>query len=223
MEATGFRPQGSFGIPEQLKKQLEESKQRPAPEPSQESAAKATEPKMEPVAKSSDPESDDQEYKDRQEILNFKKMWEARLGISITHKDVREYILRGRLVKEGIIIVPGYMLATFQTHNPSELAAIDQTMAAFRETVKFTPDGLSNESAVQVLSYGWIKAALIDEDDQTQAGNPAPYRSLGENPEQRRKAIQSMGSLLVASAAECWDGFNVLIKLALKEKQILKK
>ena len=220
----GFNARGSFGIPEHMKKQLEaqqrtapkgaESEEASAEEFTQAAQAAAEAPKAEQDATQTPPASENDKQKD---IDTLRAFWEDRLGIKITERDIRDYIFKGRLIKDNIEAVPGYMKATFQSMNPEELGAVDQKMAEFRENKKFTPDGLTNENALQVLSYGWIKAAEIEEDSVKSA------KSLGNTPEERYKTIQKISALAVQEVIEAWDGFNVLLKIALREKRLLKK
>ena len=216
-----FNARGSFGIPEHLKKQLE-SQQRPATgaapqegEPTEaDIAATQAQAQAPEVAKVTQP---DPEAEKQNEIDTLRDFWQKRLGVTITERDIRDYIFKGRLIKDNIEVVPGYMKASFQSLNPEELGIIDEKMAQFREDKKFTPDGLTNENALQVLSYGWVKAVEVED------GTVKSAKSLGNTPEDRYKTIQKISALAVQEVIEAWDGFNVLLKIALREKRLLKK
>lgn len=217
---SGFNSRGSFGIPDQLRNQLEgkpgaQPEQKSASAPAQDTQATVQEPVATAPQETKAPEdAEDQAQKDVRALREF---WEKRLQVQITERDVRDYIFKGRLIKDGVEVIPGYMKASFQSLNPEELGIIDQKMATFRETTKFTADGLSNENALQVLSYGWLRSVEID------GGSAKAPKSMGNTPEERYKTISKISALAVQEAIEAWDGFNTLLKVALKEKQLLKK
>lgn len=221
-----FNARGSFGIPEAMKKQLEASQQRQAPKPGETAVPKESAPAQtdeaqqkatEGQASAEQASAASAEEQKQKDVDTLRLFWEERLGIQITEKDIRDYIFKGRLIKDGIEAVPGYMRATFQSLNPEELGLVDQRMAEFRETVKFTPDGLTNENALQVLSHGWLKAVEVED------GVAKTAKLLGNTAEDRYKTIQKISALAVQEVIEAWDGFNVLVKIALREKRLLKK
>lgn len=218
----GFNAQGSFGVPQHLVPRQPSVDTKPATPPTDSdpdrllskpapAVASSAAPSAQPEATPTDPESP------KDEIESLRRFWEDRLKISITERDIRDYIFKGRLVKDNVEVIPGYMLATFQSLNPEELSAVDQKMALFRESVKFTTDGLNNENALQVLAYGWLKSAEVDE------SGVKPMKSMGNTPEERYKTVTKISALAVQEAIEAWDGFNVLLKIALRERRLLKK
>ena len=137
MEA-GFKPQGSFGIPENIRKQMEESsKARSAPKPEVKPPLESAPPPAEEKAAPSPSQ------KDQEDIRKLKKFWEEQLEIKITTKDMQDYLFKGRLIKDGVLVASypedeeGTKYAdfrvTFQTHTPADLAERDELMAASME------------------------------------------------------------------------------------------
>jgi hypothetical protein len=211
--------QGSFGIPEQMRKAMEQQKQSHLTPKSEEPASAAKEdsnPVPVPADISGDEKKEDDELS--KDLQALRKTWEDRLQITITSKDIRDYIFRGRLVKDSILAIPGFMKVTLQSLNPEELAHIDQRMAAFRDTSKWTQSGLDNENALNVLSYAWLKSVEIDD-----GGADKPAKPMGSTPEERLATIRKIQALAVQEVIEAWDGFQILIKIALREKRLLKK
>lgn len=205
MEAV--KPRGSFVNPQEIKKHMEEAMTA--------TVTKMAEPKeVNPPVEEKKEEVSTEENKQQAQLLQMKKAYEEELGIIVTEDDIRDYIFKGRLVKSGIKIIPGYMNGSFQTLNASESCMIDEHMASYRDKGKFTPDGLDNERALTILAHTW-KSAQKDGDE--------PYRSLGETVEARDKQIRVMGAHVIDAASYANTGFNFLLKYGLREKNILKK
>lgn len=212
--------QGSFGIPDNVRAQLE--KQRVAPPQATPPVAQAQQPVVAapaeaPVEKET-LEQDLKEAKSQKAIEDLRDFWEKRLEVTITPKDVRDYIFRGRLIKDNIVVIPGYMKARFQSLNPEELEQVDNKMSEFRDKGKFTQQGLDNENAIQVLSYGWLASTEIGDD-----GKDKPSKPMGATWEDRYGTVKKVQALAVQEVIEAWDGFQTLIKIALREKRLLKK
>jgi hypothetical protein len=207
----GFNARGSFGVPEHIKKQLEQSA-RPKPEV----VASPPQPEVAPPTAVITPEQKEDDKK-QMDLAALREHWEKRLSIKLTEKDIHNYIFKGKLIKEDIEIIPDVMKVVFQSVTAAELAEIDQSMAEFREGHKWTTDGLSNENALRVLSYGWIKTVEIED------GVAKPARLMGNTHSDRYKTISQISALAVQEVIEAWDVFNILIKIALREKRILKK
>jgi len=219
MEAS--RPQGSFGIPEHIRKQMEDSQRakaapKEAPAPPAPEPEKTAEPGVEAKSVDAAPVVDDNS--DREKLQKTVQFWEEQLEVKITPRDVQDYIFKGRLVKDGIFIAAFHddkdpekfkdFKVTFQSHTPADLDEIDEKMAAYREKGKFTADGLENEKSLRMLSH-----VLLSADG----------RSLGKTADERYKNIKNLGGGLVALIADAWDGFNLLLRHALREKKLYKK
>jgi len=220
MEAS--RPHGSFGIPDHIKRQMEEQ-HRPKAAPKEESPTSQPEPEKPVEFKTGDePKATAKpaaiEDDDKEKLLKTVHFWEEQLDVKITSKDIQDYIFKGRLVKEGIFIAAFHedkdsdkfkdFRVTFQSHTPADLAEIDEKMALYREKGKFTARGLENEESLLTLSY-----VLLNADG----------RSLGKTPDERYKNIKNLAGGIVALIAEAWDGFNLLIRYSLREKKLFKK
>lgn len=227
MQGQGFNPQGSFGMPKHLQKQVinrAQARKPSAPEEADlleetakpadtitdapitaksEQTADIVPDKVEPKA---DPEKKEKELMAARERL--KKNYEKHLEIVITEEDIKNYIFRGRMVKKDVTILTGVLKGTFRTHTPREIDEIDQQLAEVRNAGKNTVDGIANQEALRVLSYVWMEA---------------DGRSLGDTPEKRLETIKDMGSQVADRASDAWNGINFLLNYALNEKAFLKK
>jgi len=208
MQPTGIR-QGSIGMPESMKKALEEkalNRKPPATEPVKQPAEIAGLDTVEAAPSMAVEEKPEAEIRAEQ-LAKLKAELENSLDTKITEEDIQNYIFKGKLIKT-VSIIPGKFKGTFQTHTPKELAEIDVHMAAFRDESKQTPKGIANEESIVTLAYFWTHFA----------GKP-----LGNTPEVRMKQIRQMGGHVVSLAAKAWDDLNALLQVTLNEEQFVKK
>lgn len=216
MEAS-FKPQGSFGMPENMKKSMESSRKNMV-EAAQRAQAKVEGPQAPPPvpppttveAAPVKPELAEPTQAEKEEqFLALKKAYEESLQTTITEDDVKDYIFKGRLTKE-VNIITGVVKGTFQTLTPDEHMEIDARTAEYRENSKYTSEGVSNQSSLVRLSYLWL------------AANGKPL-SASNDPKTREKFIRKMGTHLVDAASVKYNELDMLLKLALKEKDFVKK
>jgi hypothetical protein len=227
-----FKAQGSFGIPEHVKREMEAVRKRV---PAAEAEAKATQPhhprapapekvnEPEPtptqeLSKELAPEEAKQktaEETEYEELVKRKNYWEKQLEIEITGEDLQDYLFKGRIIKDGIYLTSYKVKGAekdfrvkLQSLNPNDSTEIDEKMAAFRDKGKYTAAGIDNEQALVTLSYGLLAA---------------DGRPLGKTPDERYKNICQFGGLTVNMLASAWKGFNYLLDYALQEKKLLKK
>jgi hypothetical protein len=221
MEGTGFKSRGSFGIPEPVMRQMEESRRQQKEEEAEAAPVQKASyppPQGSPEAPPSPPKEATPEEKDQLELLKTKRFWEEQLEVTLTPKDIRDYIFKGRLIKDGVFVasIPDEkdpekcvdFKVTFQSDTPADSAEIDEKMAAYRDKGKYTAEGIANENALLVLSCGLLSA---------------DGRPLGKTPEERYKNIKNFGNELVNLIVESWTGFKLLLKISLREKKLLKK
>lgn len=128
------------------------------------------------------------------------------LNAEVTDKDLREYILKGRVSKE-VSIGAGFK-GTFQTLRIDELQEIDEKMAAARDKSNLTAKGIENEEAIHALAYSWTH---VD-------GRP-----LGQTPDDRALKIRKMGSIFVEKASTARVNLDSLIRFSLQEHDVIKK
>jgi hypothetical protein len=219
----GFQAKGSFGIPEGIKKQIEQQKNAPpvpqdggveariAPQVPNQGQTSPAAPEAVAAAAAATKEFEERKAKDRAQMLEIKSAYEENLGIKIDEEDVRDYIFKGRVAKE-VTIIPGYMKGTLQTLTTKESGTIDEQMAKVQLSMKLTPQGYDNERAIYTLSYAW-----------THAQNKNEMRMLGTKPEEREETIRGMGGHTVDLACEANVQLNWLLKYAMREKGFLKK
>jgi hypothetical protein len=199
-----YQPRGSFTKPDpvapkaQAKAQAEEEKDTPAA--SEEVAAKPLSSADEDAVKKALEEREKQ-------IKGYIAEISKDLGITLDNDDIKNYILKGKISKE-VILVTGVMKGTLQTLRIEDLQNIDLRMASIRDESKFTPKGLENEEAIIVLSYAWTHA---------------DGKSLGETPESRESKIRKMGSLFVERASSARVSFDTLVRLVMQERGLVKK
>ena len=190
---------GSFGLPPEMAKQIEEARRKPELPP-------------EPVAVSTPevPEAEkSEETKREEEYKRVRKDLVASLGFELTSEDLKTYIFKGRLQKD-VVLIPDVASCTLKTTTPKDAAAIDEKLAAFRDLGKFTARGLENEEALLTLSYCLI------------ALNGKPLAAT-EDPDKRLENIRNMGDHFVDMIFGKLRELSTLLRLTLQEKQILKK
>lgn len=226
----GVKPRGSFGVPEQMKKDLEAARMRAAQTQAQ-ATSEPPKPPEEPVdprwqpppeapsqieekvtLKAPEEKSSDQLSADDLETMYLKQREELEksLDTKITEEDVKEYVFKGRLAKD-IEVLPGIIRCVFQTLSAEDVQEIDRQVADIAEqNKKATPDGLENERAMLNLAYSWVSAA----------GKPLAANS---DPAKRRATIRRMGAHLVDAAIKSLREYNLLLRLVMREKQFLKK
>jgi hypothetical protein len=195
-----FNSKGSFGIPDAVKKQIEEVRAQKA----------GVQPKVdstEPVTPQAEPEQNPEDTK----LALAKKEWENHIESSITEDDIQNYIFKGRLIKENIYIASFgavKLRGTFVTLTPNDTLELESKLNEFRSSEKFNSDALEHMRTLRILSYSWVKANGT---------------SIGDTSDERFKRISDMGAHVVDAAAESWRNLNFLLKLALKEDKLIKK
>jgi hypothetical protein len=228
MEATGFKSQGSFGVPEAMQRQLDEARKKgqvPNPEgkarppvsgqPVSPEQVEAVAAMVEKEEKKQAPEDKDTTPADVQAAIDY---WKKQLEIEITPDDLVSYIFQGQIVKDGIMIASFTdpkdktknkdFRVTFQSQTPADVSDIDERMAEFRDKGRYTADGLENEKALQILARGLLKA---------------DGRSIGKTPDERYANIRRLGAHTVDLITNAWRGFNILLRISMQEKTFLKK
>jgi hypothetical protein len=221
MEPTGFKSRGSFGIPEGLKKELEDARKNPPPQapthPKAPPAPAAVEVKQAAPSPAVGEAPAPQDLANREptkeeqadDLRQLRAKIEDSLGAAIDDKDIQDYVFRGRLTKT-VTILPGILEGTFQTLTPTEIQAIDEGVADFQARGKFTSEGVVNERAILTLSYSWVAAA----------GKPL---ATGNDNKKREEKIRKMGAITVDSATRAFNELNLLLRVVFGEKQFQKK
>jgi hypothetical protein len=147
------------------------------------------------------------EKKRIEEFTKLKEGCEKELGCTLTENDLRDLLYKGALVKQ-ITIFPKLMDAEFRVLSTKEFSAVDQAVAQIELEGKHTREGVGDEKAKLLLSYGWLTAG----------GRP-----LGGTAEERLKTINEMPTLSVVEASKKWNVFDLLVRLSLGEGSYLKK
>lgn len=200
-----YQQRGSFSKPDPV---IPKQQAKPQPAEEVEATENAAPESTTQNTTVSEEDSIKKAIEDREkQIKNYIAEISKDLGVEMNNEDIRNYILKGRISKE-VVLVTGIMKGTLQTLRIEDLQSIDERMAVIRDQSKFTPKGLENEEAIIVLSYSWTHA---------------DGKSLGENPESREAKIRKMGSLFVERASSARVSFDTLVRLVMQERGLVKK
>lgn len=211
---SNFKPRGSFGIPPEMQKKVSEMEQQKyareqeAANPQKTSAPTTEIAEAYTAEKQAEAEAERQEAETLTKVDRLKKALEEELGVSISEEDIRNYIFKGVLRKEIMVVRSIGIKATFQTLNTAQMQEIDKKMSVIRAGSDYTSTGIGNENSILTLSYGWLEAA---------------GKSLGATPAEREVHIRQMAALFVEQASEAFTNYNVLVKIALQDKGLVKK
>jgi len=211
----GFKAQGSFGIPSTLQKQMDEARRANLKKKTEEAPQNDAPPvaAAQPAPASAAPAEQapevDPTKAQQEKFEKIKSALEQSLDTKITEEDIKEYIFKGRIVKD-VQIIPGILKGSFQTLTTTQYMEIDERVAEMRSRGKNTQEGYDNDKAIINLSFSWIAAD----------GRPL---SSKDDPKIREKYIRSMGAHLVDCATAAMNDFNTLVRLTLQEKNFVKK
>ena len=214
MEPTQPRPRGSFGMPPEMQKKLNdteqkryEDKMKPAQSTAQPQAAPVTQ-----IAENTEQPAEEIARKDEADRQNkfatMRSVIETELGVTFTAEDLKTYIFKGSLKKEVIIVPALGLKGTFQTLSTDQWQAIDKKMAAIRNDSTLTSSGVANENSILFLAYAWLEIG---------------GKSLGHSPEEREVNIRKMGGTFVEGVSEAFNNYTTLVKIALNDKGLVKK
>ena len=217
---SGTKMQGSFGLPEEMKKELNRLERRKNEvDGKQQEEPSVEEPISEPIV------SDVEEMVDKKIVdteplskedyaIKIKKvMQEVRddLKIEITEADIWAYLYNNEIIKKDVVIFPGRMIATFKTLSLNNVNRIDSSMAKIYDE-KRLEGGYKNKGTQSLLAEGLLEL-----------GKPGEARSTGTTTEERFDSVGKMGAMLVDILGQKWNEFTFLvektIKMEMKEKK----
>lgn len=214
--AAGFRAKGSFGIPQEMQKDLEDARRKSeaAKPPAHPAAEAPQEPVMAPEPSPEEPVDPKipkplTAAEKQAEYVKFKTELEEDLETTLTVEDIKEYVFRGRITKE-VSAIPGVLKCTFQTLNPSEHLEIDKRVAEYQTEGAYTSEGIANQRSLVTLSYVWL------------AANGKPLSAKNEPPK-REDAVRKCGVDVVDSVAKAYQKFKTLVTVVMQEKSFIKK
>jgi hypothetical protein len=204
---------GSFGIPEDLLKEVNKVKEREGKPrlPLEEDLEYPEEPKekKEPPKKEVEKEIEKDPEKDREELLEEIK---KSLGIELNDDDLWGILFDNSLTKSDIIVFPGRVHVTFKYGlSVDEMAQIDEEMAKAME-YKMMEAGFQSLNTRHLLSHVLLEV-----------GKPDKLKSIGNSPKERFAAIGKMNSILVEMIAKKWNMFLYLIDDTVKRDDAIKK
>ena len=197
------KTKGSFGMPDDVLKAVNESKAKARGEESKKQSYADSEsipeetPEATPEATPEVAASTSQKEKTDDEVAE-----EIRkdLGIEITEDDMWQFLFKGQLTKPGVEIVPGKMVATFKTINMNQTQAIDERLADILEK-KLLDAGFRNLQTRHVLSEG---IASLNKPS-------SPEKPLGKNSSEVFTALGNLPTLLVEKISQKWNRFVWLV------------
>lgn len=189
--------QGSFVTAEQIAKMQKKPESAPQKEPDLVKEEKDPDKKVDAVDKT-------------EEFRKTKASYEEMLGVKVTEEDLTEYIFRGRIVKKDIVAIKNRVKVAFQTLTPSEIDAVDEYMAKLRSNgdKPRTIEGTTNLRTIRQLCYAWTEIN---------------GKALPKDIEKKAEAISQMGVVVVNRVVEAFRMFDLLVEMALREEEFLKK
>lgn len=212
--AQGFRAKGSFGIPPEMQKDLEDAR-RKSPEAPKPPAAEASQspvmaPELSPAppAEAKGPKVMTDAEREA-EYAKIKAELEKDLDTTLTVEDIKEYVFRGRITKE-VNVITGVLKCTFQTLNPAEHLEIDKRIAAYQDEGIYTSQGIDNQRSLVTLSYVFLAAN-------------GKMLSAKSEPLKREEAIRRLGVDVVDSVSRAYGKFKTLVTVVMEEKNFIKK
>ena len=210
----GSNPRGSFGIPLDLQKKMDDaakqarsskSEQLSTPTPPVESEANEISTVDSDIKKIEEPVKSKEEL-EREEFEKLKSNYETTLKTTITEQDVTDYIFKGFMTKE-VEVIPGKLKATFKTLSADQLQEMRKRVDPF---VKTTGDAqaIANENTLWTLSYVVVKLA---------------GRDLPTDVIKKREVIGKLATNLIGKLSVSWNTLDMLINFSLEEERFLKK
>ena len=210
----GSNPRGSFGIPLDLQKKMDDaakqarsskSEQLSTPTPPVESEANEISTVDSDIKKIEEPVKSKEEL-EREEFEKLKSNYETTLKTTITEQDVTDYIFKGFMTKE-VEVIPGKLKATFKTLSADQLQEMRKRVDPF---VKTTGDAqaIANENTLWTLSYVVVKLS---------------GRDLPTDVVKKREVIGKLATNLIGKLSVSWNTLDMLINFSLEEERFLKK
>lgn len=210
---------GSFGIPEDLLKEVNKSKEKaqksegkkPSSTYDSESIPEDDGYSFDDGEKKEDPrlekdkvnpvDETEPEPTLEEQIATIEKY----LGITITEDDLWSIFMGETLEKSGIVIIPGKLEATFRTLSLDDTQTVDQHMAEAVEK-KYLEAGFHNLKTKHLLSRGLV--AL---------GKPGKAKSLGHTKD-TFDALGGMSAILIEKLAQRWNQFTWLVNVVVNKE-----
>lgn len=220
------QPKGSFGLSEDMMQainDIDSKKRAPAAGPTsdvedivaQEETQKESPTELaQPARPAKAKPAENAELTEEEIAVKLKEVMkevETNLGIEIDEDDIWSFLFNNEILKRGITIVPGKMVATFKTLSLDATNDVDGKMAEALDE-KRLESGFKNINTQHILAQGLVEL-----------GRPGQVKSIGETPEERFKVIGKMSSLLVEKLGQKWNQFVFLIDETVKEEMETKK
>lgn len=208
MKVGGSGPQGSFGMPNDIRDALDKH--------NQEREAKARlEEGVPPVEEVSVEESPDKTnlVKEVGAIEIFNK-----LGITFDEKDIQSLIFQGIVVKE-IEVIKGTLKAKMKTLTTEEYDAIDTIIAREAKEQDMTLDGMNTRKSTLTLAAGLEEVAgkpFINKKDIPMKGDTPDVEALILL---KRKICLSMSGIVVDRLSQTFGAFTLAISEATKNPE----
>lgn len=227
MEPSGFNPRGSIGIPAGAQQGLSDARKRAqqnATENSFKTPAEVAGVSMDDMA--GKPKADakalteDEKFKADSEarLIQFKADLEKTLECTFSEEDLANYILKGEVSKE-VVIIPGSLKGVFRTLHTRDGQDVDQEIKILIDSNKFTANGIENEKSIRTLSRVWVGIRH----KLKSASWTGEAKPLGPDEPKRQEILRGMAAGTIEAAANAWVNFNALLKITLSDGDSLKK
>jgi hypothetical protein len=200
---------GSFGLPPEMQAEIEKSKKKAAQKPVDKTDAESVIEDYDPPKKEKPEAPKVEDPKESYAKVKAEAMKD--LEITLTDEDFFAYVFKNRLEKGDICILSGKLYAKFRSLSVAETIEIDrQTKRS--STIDYTEAGVRNFNTLHLLSHGVLEM-----------GTKGKTKSLGATPEERYKAVEDMGSLVVEKISQKWNLFVFLVSTLMQEEDNVKK
>jgi len=209
------RPTGSFGLPEDMLKAINEVKKKQKDitqdQPDQPVHDVEEQVKQAPKPEKENPRKEDASKQDEtptvQEVVDRIK---KDLRIDLDDDDVWALFSTYKVTKRGVCIIPDKLYATFATLTIDDNKQIDRLMAEDLDT-KRLEDGHMTVRTQHLLSRGVLELGKRDN-----------LKSIGDTPEERFEELGKMSALVVDRIGRKWNTFTFIVDQLLKEGDELK-
>ena len=220
MQANPQNKQGSFGLPKGMQEAInakeqakidEEVKRGPAgtPAPVME-AESASGPNADEITKTEKARMEEETLKQSIKMKLAIEKAEERLGIQIVQQDLIDMVRKGRVVKNPVTIIKGFLTVGFQTLTGEDVQAIEEHMYKVRLKGDMTSQAIENEEVFWKLAYGIVSWQTKD-------------TSAVKDKDKIREQLLKQGASVLDKTNRAYIDFKDLIDLKMGDPDFIKK
>lgn len=200
------KPQGSFGIPENIRKAQEkfESQKKPIkPDVSEPAVVEAKEQSKEDAV-------EEVMQAQRKEAYASIVRMEERLGISVTKSDIIDFVRKGRIEKKDVQVIPGVLSVGFRTLTGDEIQDVQKRIFEFENSTSTTKTAVDNEAAFWNLAYG---LSSYQGRDMTAVADKQKAKEL----------LTKVGAHIIDKMNAAFVDFNYIVRFKINDPEFIKK